>query len=181
MKKNFLQIIAMSFLALVAAVLGGCAGVSLPDPPKEAIRDTLIVPKVRIGPAALGMTEANMLAWLGEPDRTVGSGNRVHYWYERSGSWIGFERGRAVRISASKGSFATSDGISFGTSEVKLRSTLGRPIKSRELGPCADRACEQTRVEWIEYCFSNGLQVTLNAETRRVTVFEVYPDGCSLP
>lgn len=161
-------------LFIVAVItLGGCAGgPTLPDPPKAAIHDTLIVPRVRIGPAALGMTEANMLDWLGEPTKTVEYGARDNqYVYEDKGLLIGFSRGKAMRVAVSKRPYATSDGISIGTSELKLRTTWGQPTKRRLM----------TSGGYIELCFSNGMQALLEMATRQVIELSVRADGCGLP
>src|SRR5688572_14405654 len=121
-------------LGLIA--LFGCAGttVTVPEPPKQAMNDTLIVPKSRIGPAALGMTEANLFEWLGNPDQVIrGDGGRMTYRYDGRGLYLVFERGRAVSVQARSSRYRTADGISVGTPELKVRAAWGQPTQSASL------------------------------------------------
>lgn len=182
MQRTIPLLVASIGVAVVA--LGGCAGsVTLPEPPKEAMRDTLIVPRVRVGPAALGMTEANMLEWLGEPEGTLGSATDTPgYMHESRGLTVWFnKRGRASLITVSNSRYATADGISVGASIAKLRTAWGPPVKRKELaGPCADSTCKTQIVDVVKYCFSNGMQANVRVDTSqpRVAVLEVRADGC---
>lgn len=160
-------------IALVTSALLGCAGTNLPDPPKAPIRDNLIVPRVRIGEAAVGMTEAQLLQWLGTPSRSIqGSGGEMWYWYETKGLFLEFERGRAVRIEATSGSsYRTADGIGAGTPEIKARATWGQPTKSFDYHERNQH----------HYCFANGLKVTVDTQTSAVSVIGIWADGCWVP
>lgn len=161
---KFTMIVAS--LAVAAVVLGGCA--SMPEPPAKPIYDSAVVPGVRIGPAALGMTEANMLQWLGEPSKTNSYGNRDNqYIYADRGLWIGFEGGRAEGIAASQSRYATSDGISVGASELKLRTTWGQPKSRMQRGDYH-----------VQYCFSNGIRASVELQSRRVTELSIWVKGC---
>lgn len=149
----------------------GCAGTSpsLPEPPKEAIRDGLIVPRVRIGEAALGMSEADLLRWLGTPTATFrGDGSNVSYRYEGKGLFIRFEGGRATSIQAFGGNFRTADGIGVGTPELKVRVAWGPPTKSTSLH----------EVNQHDLCFSNDLNVMVNTRSSTVSSIAVDARGC---
>lgn len=169
--------------ALVGAllVLAGCAA-TIPEPPKEPIRDQRIVPYSRIGEAALGMTEAQLLQWIGTPSNTYEYGQRDNqYVFAGRGLWVGFSGGKASGITANRGSYRTTDGIGLGSPELEMRVAWGRPTRQRNLGPCGDSQCNTMKVEQVEFCFANGLMATIDAATRRVISVSVYASGCGLP
>lgn len=150
-------------LILMLGTLAGCAGT-----PKEPIRDNLIVPRVRIGEAALGMTEANLLKWIGTPTKTYsyrGSDNQYLY---AKGLWVGFSGGKASGIAVMAGPYRTADGIGIGTPELQMRGAWGTPTKQQEL--------DGQR----QYCFKNGLTATVDARARTVKEIAVYASGCGI-
>ncbi|MGQ0547922.1 MAG: hypothetical protein ACT4P3_21755 [Betaproteobacteria bacterium] len=157
-------------VAVATAAFVGCAGRQLPDPPKEPIRDDLIVPKVRIGEAALGMTESQVLQWLGTPNDTIrGDGSRIWYRYDRKGLFVGVEGGRVVQVEAMTGSsYRSADGIGPGTPELKVRAAWGQPTKSVSMH-------ELSR---FDYCFANDLKVMVDTRESTVSAIAIYADGC---
>lgn len=181
---------AGTFIAL--CVLTACAG-TMPTPPAEPIDDTQIVPYSRIGKLALGMTEAMLFKAMGEPEKTHCIGTKKlseatyacegdnTYVYQGGTLFIGFSKGRAYYVETTSSRYATADGVSVGASDLRMRAAWGTPTKTRELGPCGDPACDTIDVETYEYCFKNGLQADIDADTRKVRMIGVRVSGCGLP
>lgn len=186
MKRNTIGIV------FTLGLLAGCAGgPPIPEPPAEPIDDNRIVPYSRIGKLALGMSEATLFKLMGEPSETHCIGTKttdgVVYQCEGDNSyrygdlWVHFKKGKVYSISTLSGRFATADGISVGSPELKVRAAWGQPTRMREMGPCGDPYCNTTKVEYVQYCFSNGMNVDIDHRTRAVTLIEVYYRGCKLP
>lgn len=170
--------IAAVFVLLTAAA--GCAS-KMPMPPAEPIDDTQIVPYSRIGKLALGMTEAQLLKWMGEPEKTLRlSATDNFYYYDGGRLHVRFENGRADYVATLNSRYASNDGISVGASDLRMRAVWGSPTRTRSLGPCGD-TCDTIKVQTYQYCFKNGLQVDVDAETGKVALIGVRVEGCDLP
>jgi hypothetical protein len=177
-------IAAGSLLALVAS----CSTVSEPPPrqlPTEPVRDNLIVSFVRIGPAALGMTEAQMLQWLGEPTRTFNLGTaHPGYMYGHGGPdgyqyYVHVENGRASRISTTKRQYETSEGIGVGSAELKARVAFGKPVKQQTHNRCG-ATCDEDVPFQVDMCFKNGLEISVDVETSKVSQVTISNKGCTI-
>lgn len=157
-------------LAWALVALAGCAGTPVvPEPPKEPIRDNLIVPRVRIGEAALGMSEANLLQWLGTPSNTLrSSSSYVWYEYSSKGLGIGFTAGRATTVRTTTSSHRTADGISVGTPELRVRATWGQPTMS----------ADYHEMNGYDYCFANDLKVGVDTRSSTVRLIEISAERC---
>ncbi len=156
---------------LVLGFLCGCAGMQAPppEPPNAAIHDNLIVPRVRIGEAALGMSEANLLEWLGTPSQTIrGGGSDVWYEYSSKGLGIGFTAGRARTVQTTTSSHRTADGISVGTPELKVRATWGQPTMSADFH----------ELNGYDYCFANDLKVGVDTRSSTVRFIQISAERC---
>lgn len=181
MKRASRVIVAGLFLVLVAA----CSTVSAPPRqlPTEPVRDTLIVPYVRIGPAALGMTEGQMLQWLGEPTKTFRLGTPTPgYMYEAANGWqyfINVENGRASTISTMQSRYETSEGIGVGSAELKARVTYGHPIKQETLTACG-ATCDEDVPFQVNMCFKNGLEMGMDVKTSKVLSVTLSNKGCTI-
>jgi hypothetical protein len=164
--------------ASIALLLLTACGNSLPRPTAK-IDDTQIIPYARIGEFALGMTEAQMLDWAGEPKRTSCIGTKQlsdgSYACEGDNSYFyddmraDFENGRAYSIETTSSRYATADGVSVGDSDLRLRAAWGPPVKTRS---------DTLPLGRYEFCFKNGISADVDAETRRVILLGVHPGGC---
>ncbi|MGQ0546136.1 MAG: hypothetical protein ACT4P3_12505 [Betaproteobacteria bacterium] len=153
---------------LAAGLLAACATEPAPpEAPKAPIRDNLIVPGIRVGAAALGMTETNLLQWVGKPTRIIDV-PRGHpsYYYEDLGLQVQFSGGKARHLDVHKGPWRTADGIGPGTPIVTMRLAWGAP---------------KSRVEDMgvgRYCFANGVGALVNLRSETVTNLYVQTGGC---
>jgi hypothetical protein len=178
-------IIAIS-LAATALILAGCAsGPTFPETPKQPIQDSRIVPSVRIGSAVLGMTEANLLDWLGQPNGSIfGSGpifrftdGDVQYAYDNLGLSMRFEAGKAIIITTTNSRYASADGVSVGSNELELRARWGNPTWADRVESCGDSRCSWQKLEFMRYRFANGVCVQVDGNTQRITVMTLTAYG----
>jgi hypothetical protein len=98
--------------------------------------DKLIVPGKSVGAITLGMSAAEVLQILGDPDRSNDStdpsfpGAKFYAWNPTGREiTVAIDRLGVVRIIAFGKQFATSDGIAVGVSDLRVRSVLGEPSK----------------------------------------------------
>jgi len=158
-------------LSFIVAAVSGCAGgetrsISAPLPGCATANDTLIVPGCRIGPIAVGMTEADLLRAIGSPERSspLGSHQGVSvtiYEYEGRGlrAWVRGDRVNEVWTSDAR--YATEKGVKVGSSELELRVALGQPSWSRPFS-YAVRGNNS-----VGYCYPSRLYVFVMAEGPR--------------
>jgi hypothetical protein len=125
------------------------------------------------------MNEKQMMERLGRPDETIGYGDGA-YLFRRQGLLIAFGLKGAYMVATTKPEFATSDGIAVGISLKGIRAKWGEPTDSREVGQCLGVGCEELKVEKMQYCFRNGMQVEVDEVSQRVTLLQVQSGGCAL-
>lgn len=161
-------------LVAMSVLLAACAG-TMPAPPAAPTRDSRVVPNVRIGAAQIGMTEAQMLEWFGEPTRTHRINDRGdhQYFYGSPGDSleVAFKQGRAYSISTSQSRYTTAEGVGVGASTLKLKATYGSPSRTFDWSAIGEE----------QLCFSNGVDVLIDLQTSQVKVITVYYTGCSAP
>ncbi len=117
--------IGLVLAVLVAAVLssGAAAQVAAPN-------DHLIVPWKRIGPAALGMTVAELVGVMGEPVSKWPGIVDVYNWHDvsvtvtKDSSW-------PTQICTLNPAYATAEGVHPGSTDESVDALLGRPKYSR--------------------------------------------------
>jgi hypothetical protein len=165
---------------LAAALAAGCAGG--PGAPSRAapFHDALIVPNKRIGPALLGMTPEQMIAWLGRPDEAIGSGDSA-WRYSRDGLQVAFDTGRAYIISVTGPGYATADGLRVGSTANQVAARWGKPTQSRESTRCVDHKCETTAIDTLHQCYANGMQADIDARSNSVIELQVRTGRCQSP
>lgn len=103
----------MSRLASCVFVLvAGCTTGAAVKPVLPPIFDSAIVFGQRVGPVSLGMTEAQLVAAVGEPTSNVDyGGGRRGVVYAKLGLSAVLENGTVVRVSPSDGRYSTASGI----------------------------------------------------------------------
>lgn len=165
---------------LVAALATGCAEAPRAPARSAPYHDTLIVPTKRIGPALLGMSPEQMIAWMGRPDEAVGSGDSA-WRYTREGMQVAFDAGRAYIISVTEPRYATADGLRVGSPSSQLAARWGKPTQVRESTRCVDRQCETTTIDTLHQCYANGMQADIDFASNKVTELQVRTGGCQSP
>ena len=95
------------------------------DPPKDDLR---FAPGWRIGPIYLGMTRAELLAALGEPQKSSSAGEATeHYFWEPDRWFVRMYRGSVVSVQAYPKGYPVSGPVTFGTTALAIRVKLGDP------------------------------------------------------
>ena len=162
-------------LALLGALpgLAGCASsawVSLrpekvaelkqSSPPRD---DATFVPGWRIGQIYLGMSRAELLAALGEPQKSSSYGEATeHYFWEPDRWFVRIFEGRVVSVQAYARGYSLSAPVTFGTSALAIRVKLGDP-------PCVDR--DISGLDTMLYTETGvSLQVAVNGGLQAVYV-----------
>lgn len=160
------------FMSLVLASCGGGAYTNfgdVPPPPATPIRDQLIVAGHRIGPVSLGMTAAQLLQALGEPDKvsnyTAGADHRMM----QSLLFRSFEvhmptlnPQRVTSIRTTDGRYATVQGLHVGSSTLSFSGALGPPGMIRAPN---------------DWCYTSGLEALFDNDGRATAVIVQTP-GC---
>jgi hypothetical protein len=136
---------------LLSLILFVCAADVLSDvPPPEAgpIFDWLIVANHRMGPISLGMTEAQLLSAVGDPDESVPNS----YFWKQLGltAHVASKQGTVVLLSTADSRWSFADGVRVGMSELRLRSIWGAPSWVRALNDDVN-----------QYCFKNGTVIDI--------------------
>jgi hypothetical protein len=116
---------------ITAAVLGGLlfAASSFPFA-KVQVNDHLIVPRERIGAAALDMTPAELIGMLGQPT-SIWPGNPYTYNWAGISATIVKDSSYAVQICTTGPAYATAEGVHPGSTNVEVAALMGRPRYSR--------------------------------------------------
>jgi len=154
---------------LLAVLVVGCAAmdrrVTMPPPGCSPNNDTLLVSGCRIGPVALGMTEAELLKFVGPParSRAYEDVNGSMYSYDDLELWAKVINGRVSEISIGIVSrvgglsrYATAEGIRLGSTELEVRAKMGQPSWRIFQGEVPD-----ADMQWWSYCYQDGTLVRL--------------------
>lgn len=159
----------------MSVVLAGCGGSAytnfgdVPPPPATPIRDNLIIPGQRIGPISLGMTAAQLLHAVGEPDRvanyTAGADHRM-----MQTLWFGsvevhmptLNPQRVTSIRTTDGRNATAQGLRVGSSTLSFSGALGPPGMIRAQN---------------DWCYVSGLEAVFDNNGKATAVIVQTP-GC---
>jgi hypothetical protein len=166
--KAFLR---LSIGLLVGGQLGlvGCSTPldleGVPPVPATPIYDDLIVPGYRIGPVALGLTEAQLLSIKGAPSKSY-EGDTTWYVYQSDMNVyvrnIGGVR-RIVRVNAEDPRYVTKEGLRYGSSLLELKAKMGPPTSFS--APDAESG-------YYRYCYSDGIQFqTFQSIVKLITVW----------
>ena len=140
-------IIASLAALLFASACFRCRSPTLPEPPREPIKDRLIVPGTRAGPISLGMIVSQLLEVMGQP--TSGRTELGVDLYEYgSGLTAGVKDGRVVSVSITDPTFQTEAGLKPGDLAINVRNFGGLPTRTVPAGPQA-----------TAYCWDKGLRV----------------------
>jgi len=131
--------------SLVAA---GCASRSSGAPTHfvpvmPPVQDAKIVPGQRVGPVSLGMSPADLLGALGDPDHVGSDGDfpgAKLYFFNARGLQVTVDGSQVVQIAVNGTQFATQEGIAVGSTELRATALLGSPsITKRYQRECAGR------------------------------------------
>jgi hypothetical protein len=147
---------------------GGARPVVLPQPPAEPIRDTAIVPGVRIGPFALGMTSKQLAAAMGTPDEERDNGEWLVWGSVSVKVDVNDPERRVVRVSLRDESYATADGVRLGETAFIVRTKLGVPSKP-------DHPGNPPGISTLDYC---RVGIVVETQNSKVYVISVFPPGC---
>jgi len=163
MKKHLL---CLSFVLLAS----GCASereAPPAAPPAQPIFDSLIVPGVRIGPVAVGMSGAQLLQAVGSP----ASSNHAF----TDGTWNHFSNGigafvrdrdnRVIIVTSEDARYRTMEGVGPGVAELVVRSALGAPTR------VLDADYNQARI--YTNLYYPGMAVAIDPRTGRVVVISI--------
>ena len=119
--------------------------------------DGTIVMGHRIGPASLGMTEAQLVEYLGPPSRTApfDDGSHVYGWAKHELNVVVVD-GKVDQVGLEPGEqhlyterYSTATGIHFGSTELEVKVKLGSPSWR---SPTQDDSM-------IVYCYPDGTKV----------------------
>jgi hypothetical protein len=133
--------VAFASLLLLTAFTDDPATNPVPSPPASIPKDNLIVPKVRIGGVALGMTMAQLYAAMGDPTRSISSETGGQYSYGTSNGPLGSAwiiltnaQGQVYQIGMTLSQYATASGIAVGNSPLRVQALLGAPCSVAHQG-----------------------------------------------
>jgi hypothetical protein len=179
------------FAATVLLALAACATPKKPEPetpPKtsspaaaaaeQLLHDRLIIPGERVGPILLGMSLRNLVEVVGEPvsssaSRIPAGRSAMMYRYadpdaSPDGAMLVMVREYdqavySIQIDRIE-SFQTREGVRYGSSEARVRSSFGKPEAIQHSG-----AGDISRA----YCYLSGLAVRLDPKgnVESLTVF----------
>jgi hypothetical protein len=160
-------------LLLCATVFSGCVGSGDYSRQVSSIQagapifDRLIVPGVRVGPIAIGMTSADLLRHVGEPSRTdrLLDGNTYHFGGIRA--FVGKSTLKVHNISVTDSDYATREGLRVGSSELAVKANRGAP----------DRVQGNEQVEWW-HCYRDGIVFVFPRHESKVEFIRVWVPGC---
>ncbi len=132
-----------------------CAMANVAPGAAQSQTDNLIVPGVRVGPVTLGMTDVDLYKMLGDPARTdvTSDGARIHYVYSSLDVGVDRDSHIVVAVETHDPSYATAEGIKFGSSSLALMVAKLGPQEAGSCGP----------PDLCEYTTSNGLHVGLDS------------------
>jgi hypothetical protein len=156
---------------VLVTACGGAQRRPLPEPVIPAIHDQTIVPGSRVGPISLGMTEAQLLDAVGAPTTSfVGDDGKQHR-YETLGLNAYVHGGRVDMVGVFGTSYATTDGIRVGSSELEVTARLGEPSWKRD-NDVTD-----------SYCYADGTSIaiggTQNYDCEAGKVCGIIVNGCN--
>ena len=111
---------------LVLIALLAAATLSLP-PLALAQSDNQIVPRVRIGPVRLGMTDAELYNSLGNPTTTTPWHDSTSYYYSNIGLSVTVSNNRrtVIRVDTSDSRYSMASGLKPGSGALELSVKLG--------------------------------------------------------
>jgi hypothetical protein len=102
--------------------------------PAQAANDHLIVPWLRIGPIALGMSGDDVMRIMGEPTKTMGGppdGVNLYLWKDDLSVTVKKNGSYVTQICALSPAYATAQGVRPGLPEHAVTDLLGQPQNSR--------------------------------------------------
>jgi hypothetical protein len=139
----------VSFLSL-AVPLCGCAAASPPKinyPPPQIppVFDHAIAMGHRIGPVSIGMTEADLLKYLGPPKTSTPYPNGRFTQYIWGELTVGVTDGVVSAVTTTDPSYATPQGIHSDSTEIELKVKL--PPQRRK---------HQDEPDFWFYCYADG-------------------------
>lgn len=114
----------MRFLWPALALLIGLAHPALAAP---APRDAMIVPGIRVGPIALGMTPDELTASVGVPGTQRQEGAAVSYSWGELSAQMGQSPVTVDTIVVNDGRYETADHLHVGLSALAVVVVLGQP------------------------------------------------------
>lgn len=131
---------------------------------------TLIVPGVSIGPAKIGMTEAEAVAVLGAPTERFDYDNDNGYrgvsltWGVPPDSvYMDFHRYQPTEfVNTGQAQYMTAEGVGPGMPLAEATALLGAPAKSKNYGST------------VEVCYRTGLKLGYNAGSTKVNYVVVF-------
>ena len=160
------------FICFLLASCGGGTYTNfgdVPAPPATPIRDNLIVAGQRIGPISLGMTAAQLLQAVGEPDKvsnyTAGADHRMMHTlmfgsFEVHMPTLNPQRVTSIRTTDP--SYATAQGLRVGSSTLSFSGALGPAAMIRAAN---------------DWCYASGLEALFDNDGRATAVIVQTP-GC---
>ena len=114
--------------SLLSALLMTIA-VSGPVMAASAASDNLIVPGERVGPIALGMTQAQLTAAMGGPGEVLHQGAATTYSWGQIAAEIGDNSSGVDQITVNDPRFDTPGHVHVGLAAVAVPAVLGLPNK----------------------------------------------------
>lgn len=126
--------------------------------------ESVVVAGDRIGPIALGMSQADVLAALGNPIETTNGADGVWISYRYTDFIVFVEaaNGRVFQVGTYSAAFATAEGVHIGSAQLEVDARLRQSHRRDNPGGASF---------WI-YTYRTGMQVHLNAGV--VTHITVY-------
>src|SRR5215831_344559 len=122
-------------------------------------RDALIVPGERVGPIALGLSEADLLKAAGAPASTLRQGNETVYGYGRISAQIGASGVDLITVDDPR--FETADHLRLGLAAPVATSLLGQPAKRTTLN-----GVDTLEYEGMQLIVRNNLVMQIRVQRR---------------
>ncbi|HYM19220.1 MAG TPA: hypothetical protein VEU06_11695 [Micropepsaceae bacterium] len=135
-------------------VVAACAIPALAQP-----RDALIVPGERVGPIALGLSEADLLKVAGAPASTLHQGNETVYSFGRVTVQIGTAGVDLITVDDPR--FETADHLRLGLAVPVAISLLGQPVEQSTLN-----GVETLEYEGMALIVRNNLVMQIRIQRR---------------
>lgn len=170
---NQRSILASGMPCLASLFLLACATETprpVPPPrPAQPIFDFTIVPQVRIGPATLGMSDDDLLRWLGPPSETFSfKDGWFQYTYGRLGLSVRVSSdGYVRRASTSDARYAMTNGVRVGSTALEVNVKLGSP------------AWRTSQYGHVTLCYEDQTMISIDSSgvATSIQINQCNPDG----
>jgi len=163
------RIWSILIVLVVCLAIGSCGSAPTPEPVLPAIRDSQVVPGVRIGPLSVGMTASQLLEVMGAPNSENTTNYGHQYWWNDLSATVYARDGLVHWVSDnSQGRYRLNNGIRQNSTLLEVRAQLPQPdhVDHYRGSP-----------PWESWCYDSGLELRVQ-EGRVIGVAVIRPSDC---